>query len=136
MPHTLAYRPPREARFRARESLFATNGYGSTSLRSVAEGAGVDVALVSYYFKNKAGLLDAVLTVPADYLAGVAAKIAATPLEERARAMVAQHLAMWENETTSDILRSAILAAANEPAAMERLRLLYGRAFDRLARVA
>jgi AcrR family transcriptional regulator len=114
----------------AARSLFASNGYGSTSLRSVAESAGVDVALVSYYFKNKAGLLDAVLTVPADYLAGVAAKIAETPLEERARAMVAQHLSMWENETTSEILRSAILAAANEPLAMERVRLLYGRTLD------
>jgi AcrR family transcriptional regulator len=111
-------------------SLFAANGFSSTSLRSIAESAGVDVALISYYFKSKAGLLDAVLTVPADYLAAVAARIAKTPLEERARAMVAQHLAMWENETTSDILRSAILAASNEPAAMERLRLLYGRALE------
>jgi AcrR family transcriptional regulator len=118
----------------AARSLFATNGYGSTSLRRIAESAGVDAALVSYYFKNKVGLLDAVLTVPADYLAGVAGKIAETPLEERARAMVAQHLAMWENETTSDILRSAILAAANEPAAMERVRLLYARALEIISR--
>lgn len=117
----------------AARSLFATNGYGSTSLRSVAESAGVDVALVSYYFKNKAGLLDAVLTVPSDLLAAHAARLAAMPVAERARAMVAFHLASWESETTSDILRAAILAAANEPAAMERLRLLYGDVLEKAA---
>src|SRR6202021_1989874 len=53
----------------AARSLFATQGYASTSLRNVAELAGVDVALVSYYFKSKAGLLEAALTLPAEFLA-------------------------------------------------------------------
>ena len=39
--------------------------------------------------------------------------------------MVAVQLAAWEDETTADILRSAILAAANEPLAMARIRIFY-----------
>jgi Tetracyclin repressor-like, C-terminal domain len=46
---------------------------------------------------------------------------------------VAFHLAAWGDETTADILRSGILAAANEPTAMERLRVSYGRLLDVLA---
>src|ERR1700685_2864751 len=70
----------------AARSLFATQGYASTSLRNVADLAGVDVALVSYYFKNKAGLLEAALTLPAEFLADVA-QAAAPPIEERGRAL-------------------------------------------------
>ena len=117
----------------AARSLFATNGYASTSLRAVAEAAGVDVALVSYYFKNKAGLLDAVLEVPSDLLAAHAARIAETSIEERAKTMVSVHLALWEDPRAAEIFRAAILAAANEPAAMERLRQVYGGTLERAA---
>jgi TetR/AcrR family transcriptional regulator len=41
--------------------LFAMHGYEATSLREVAEGAGVTPAMVAYYFRDKAGLLEAVV---------------------------------------------------------------------------
>jgi AcrR family transcriptional regulator len=112
----------------AARSLFAAQGYASTSLRNVAELAGVDVALVSYYFNNKAGLLEAALTLPAEFLADVE-QASASPIEERGRAILASHLAAWEHETTGDILRSIILAAAHEPSAMERVRTIYTTRF-------
>jgi AcrR family transcriptional regulator len=112
----------------AARSLFATRGYAATSLRNVADLADVDVALVSYYFKNKAGLLDAALTLPAEFGAQVEAA-AAAPIDERGRAMVAAHLAAWEDEPTADILRAIILAAANEPSAMDRVRAIYTARF-------
>jgi AcrR family transcriptional regulator len=112
----------------AARSLFATRGYAATSLRNVADLADVDVALVSYYFKNKAGLLDAALTLPAEFGAQVAAA-AAAPIDQRGRAMVAAHLAAWEDEPTADILRAIILAAANEPSAMDRVRAIYTARF-------
>jgi AcrR family transcriptional regulator len=108
----------------AARSLFATRGYASTSLRSVALLADVDVALVNYYFKNKAGLLEAALTLPPEFGAEIALS-ANAPIEQRGRAMMAVHLAAWEDETTARILRSCILAAANEPSAMERVRTIY-----------
>jgi AcrR family transcriptional regulator len=112
----------------AARSLFATRGYASTSLRNVAELADVDVALVSYYFKNKAGLLNAALTLPAAFGAGVEQAVAA-PVDQRGHALVAAHLAAWEDEPTADILRAAILAAANEPTAMDRVRTVYTARF-------
>lgn len=108
----------------AARSLFATRGYGATSLRRVADSADVDVALVSYYFENKAGLLDAALTLPSDFAAQIALS-ATAPIDQRGHVMVAAHLAAWEDEPTAEILRSIILAAANEPSAMKRVRTIY-----------
>jgi AcrR family transcriptional regulator len=48
---------------RARTS-FSEHGYAGTSLRRIAQNADVDPALVTYYFKSKSGLLDAVLASP------------------------------------------------------------------------
>src|SRR5208282_2265511 len=58
---------------KAARASFASRGYGATSLRSVAHDAGVDPALVSYYFESKAGLLDAVLVLPDGFLEGITA---------------------------------------------------------------
>lgn len=41
--------------------LFAAGPYGQVSLRQIAREAGVDAALIRYYFANKAGLFEAVL---------------------------------------------------------------------------
>ncbi|EWS99753.1 TetR family transcriptional regulator [Intrasporangium oryzae NRRL B-24470] len=49
----------------ARE-LFSARGFRGTTMRAVAEGAGVDVALVPYYFGNKEGLFAATLELPVD----------------------------------------------------------------------
>ena len=43
------------------ERLFAQNGVTATSLREVMKVAVVNMAMVHYYFKNKDGLLDAIL---------------------------------------------------------------------------
>lgn len=43
------------------EHLFAEQGFAGTSVRSIAEGAGVNPSLVHYYFGNKRDLLFAVM---------------------------------------------------------------------------
>jgi len=43
------------------ERLFAENGYGATSLRSIIAAAGVNLAAVHYHFHSKEELLDAVI---------------------------------------------------------------------------
>ena len=43
------------------EELFSHNGYAATSIRRIAEGSGVNPALVHYYFSNKKSLLQSVL---------------------------------------------------------------------------
>ncbi|HKX69526.1 MAG TPA: TetR family transcriptional regulator [Intrasporangium sp.] len=47
-------------------ALFSTRGFKGTTMRAVAEAAGVDVALVPYYFGNKDGLFAAALELPID----------------------------------------------------------------------
>ena len=44
--------------------LFAQQGYAKTSTRELAEHAGVNVASISYYFGDKAGLYRAVFLEP------------------------------------------------------------------------
>src|SRR5882757_444556 len=55
---------------------FATYGASATSLRTVAEAAGVSVGLVQHHFANKAGLVKAV----DDYVLGVVIAVIAQPL--------------------------------------------------------
>ncbi|MFI9275262.1 TetR family transcriptional regulator [Kitasatospora sp. NPDC052896] len=103
---------------------FATRGYAATSLRSVAQEAGVDPGLVHYYFRGKTGLLEAVMEPPEAFGAAVATA-AEQPLPERGRAFVQAALQMWEDTASAEVLRSIILTAAQEPAALQRLRQLF-----------
>ena len=43
------------------EKLFAEKGFDGTSIREIAKTAGINVAMVSYYFGSKERLLDAVI---------------------------------------------------------------------------
>ena len=45
-------------------ALFAERGFAKTSTRAIAQGAGVNVAAISYYFGDKAGLYQAVFEDP------------------------------------------------------------------------
>jgi AcrR family transcriptional regulator len=124
---TPAHRGPRDDRgviaaqiLHAARAAFATNGYAATSLRSVARDAGVDPALVTYYFKSKSGLLDAALVPPASW-ADAISTAAATPIRTRGAALVRTMVTGWEQPETAEFLRSTILAAAHEPIARQRL---------------
>ena len=103
---------------------FASNGYAGTSLRSVAFAAGVDPALLHYYFQNKHGLLEAALVPPVGFLEGIA-KASVAPMLHRGRSLVEAMLSAWEHPETAEMLRSIILTAAHEPIAMQRLREVF-----------
>ncbi len=45
----------------AAEQLFAARGYDGTALRDIARAAGVNAAMIHYYFKSKEGLYRAIL---------------------------------------------------------------------------
>jgi AcrR family transcriptional regulator len=61
--------PADDARVRLRQAglrLFAAQGFARTSTRELAEAASVNVAAISYYFGDKAGLYRAVFFGPED----------------------------------------------------------------------
>lgn len=104
----------------AARASFAAHGYAGTSLRSVARDADVDPALVSYYFNNKSGLLDAALVPPPGWTDAIV-MAAATPIQHRGVALVRTMIGAWEAPASEEFLRSTILTAAHEPIALQRL---------------
>ena len=58
----------RQALLDAGRRLFATNGYAATTVRDIADEAGVNVALISRYFTSKEGLFEACLAGVVDEL--------------------------------------------------------------------
>jgi AcrR family transcriptional regulator len=70
--------PPRARLLRTALALFAKAGYAKTSTREIAEAAHTNVAAISYYFGDKAGLYRAVffepLGAPCETLRGIAAE--------------------------------------------------------------
>jgi len=52
----------KEAIITAAVSLFNSNGYDGTSIRDIAKEAKINAANISYYFRNKQGLLEYCLT--------------------------------------------------------------------------
>jgi AcrR family transcriptional regulator len=51
---------------RAAREQFAAGGYDRVTLRAIAGQAGVDAALVAYFFGSKRGLFDEVINLPSD----------------------------------------------------------------------
>ena len=91
--------------------LFATLGYEGTSIRGVAEKAGVDPALVMHYFGSKEGLFQAAIDWPFDM------DDAARQIFEGAPELIGERLvrmvcAVWEDQTTRHpltvIVRNAV----------------------------
>lgn len=49
------------------EKLFAARGYDGTSVRDIAESAGINLAMVSYYFGSKEKLFEAMFSYRSEY---------------------------------------------------------------------
>jgi AcrR family transcriptional regulator len=79
----------------ARE-LFAARGFGSTSVRAVAAGAGVDPSLVHHYFGSKDDLFMAALQIPVDPRELLAPVIAQGP-EGAAERLLRTFLGVWDD---------------------------------------
>lgn len=76
---------------------FTEEGYASASLRGIARRAGVDHALVSYYFGTKAGLFQTVAALALPPARVLDLVNSAAPPERRARALLETALAAWDD---------------------------------------
>lgn len=96
----------------ARRRLLA-DGYHGLTMRAVAAEAGVDAALISYYFGSKSGLLGAALALtvnpPEALRAAIAGDLATLP-ERVVRTLVTA----WDDPVQSEPLRLVLAAAAHE----------------------
>ncbi len=75
----------------AAHKLFLQNGYGSTSIREIAESAGTNIALLNYHFGSKQNLFEVVILEKIQMLLGRLAPIFSdehTSLDQKIVAMV------------------------------------------------
>jgi AcrR family transcriptional regulator len=120
----------------AARELFLADGYRDVTMRSIAAAAGVDVALVSYYFGSKNGLFSAAMSLAISPAELIDATIDGDP-DTLAERMLRTVLIAWDNPTIGGPLRTAASAATSEPA-MNRLvaeaveREIIARISDRL----
>ncbi len=100
----------------AARARFLAEGYHAVSLRSIAADAGVDFALISYYFGSKKGLFGAALALPAN-----PAEILARLLDEGDWATFPERalyglLQVWDDPQTGLVLLVLLKNAAHDEA--------------------
>ena len=100
---------------------FAEHGFAGTTIRSIAQAADVDPALVRHYYGSKESLLDAATTPPQSFTDEIV-NAWRTPPAELGRQLVRRMLANWQNPEHGPILRAVMQIAGNEPATREKLR--------------
>jgi AcrR family transcriptional regulator len=112
-------RPPGRTRTRedilevARRRFFA-EGYEGVSLRSIADEAGVDVALIGYHFGSKKGLFGAAVALTANP-AELLARELKGPLNSLPERVVRTVMAAWEHPDSGASLRAVIAAVLRDP---------------------
>jgi AcrR family transcriptional regulator len=87
---------------RARE-LFARNGIGNTSIRSIAAAAEVDAALVHHYFGTKEQLFAAAVHIPIDPME-VIGPLREVPIDQLGLVLPSVLLPLWDSEIGSGLI--------------------------------
>ncbi|MCL9761275.1 TetR family transcriptional regulator [Frankia sp. AiPa1] len=112
---------------------FRREGYEAVTMRSLAADAGVDAALISYYFGSKSGLFAAVLELtlsPTDIMAG----LLRGDLETLPQRLLPTLLAAYDNPETGVPLIAGIRAAMADPELAALIRGgIHRQLVDRLA---
>ncbi len=110
---------------------FARDGYAATTVRDIAEEAGVNVALISRYFDSKEGLFEACLTAAVDDLRESTGEV---PLDQIPEAIARQAAGVGAGGPPNQVL---LLLRSSGDERADRIRLGILRSFaERLASVA
>jgi AcrR family transcriptional regulator len=98
----------------AARARFLTAGYQAVTMRSIAADAGVDVALVSYYFGSKQGVFSAAMALPVNPADAIAATLAGGD-EDLAGRLLRMAIALWNDPATGSPLRAIAAGATSDP---------------------
>jgi AcrR family transcriptional regulator len=90
-------------------------------MRGVARDAGVDPALVHYYFASKEALLDASTDPPQAWLDAIG-RTTRAPLEQRGETIVRNIIWTWSVPEIAEVLASILMTAVHEERTTEKLR--------------
>jgi AcrR family transcriptional regulator len=94
---------------------FLAEGYQAVSLRSIADAAGVDVALISYFFGSKRGLFGAVLDLAVNPTE-VFTQILKGDLHTLPQRALRTVITVWDDPELGGSLRVMMRATATDPA--------------------
>ncbi|MDP0396969.1 TetR/AcrR family transcriptional regulator [Tsukamurella strandjordii] len=96
----------------AARELFAEVGYDRATIRAIATRAGVDVALVSYYYGNKKGLFRVVMSMPVDPEQIFTAALDG-PRDGMGERLLRAALGVWEGPETGASFLAVLRAAVD-----------------------
>ena len=105
----------------AARARFAEHGYAATTIRQVARDAGVDPALVHYFFGSKDSLFAAVRELPYSP-AELIRPVLAEGLDDAGPRLVRRFLEVWEDPAAHSGLLALVRSAAAHPEAARNLR--------------
>lgn len=123
----------RDAILAAARKRFAASGYDRTRIRDVAADAGVDAALVHYFFKSKDGLFAAAMQLPFSP-PDVLRPVLAEGLDGLGERLVRRLLSVWDDPANRVALLALLQGATAHPGAAEALRQFLRR--EMVGRVA
>ena len=124
----------RELIVRCAQARFNAHGYNGTTMRQVAADAGVDVALVHYFFGTKDRLFSAAMALPVSP-ADAVAKVLAEGTDDLGRRLLRTVLGVWDDpESGGPLLALVRSAATHEEAAVLLRQFLEQEALGQLAR--
>ena len=116
----------REQVLEAGRRLFLASGYKRVSMRAIAAEAGVDAALISYYFGSKRGLFGAVMKLIVSPTEVVRYSLRGDP-ERLPERIVAAVLATWDDPEHGAPLVALYRSAGSDPDANRLVRELIER---------
>jgi AcrR family transcriptional regulator len=124
----------REQVLEAARRRFGQQGYDATTVRQVAADAGVDPALVHYFFGTKSALFAAAVEYPVNPAELVAELVATGGTGDLGERLLRLFLRLWEGRDTSPLFALIRSASDNEHAATALREFITREVVGRVAR--
>jgi len=112
----------RRAILGAARATFAARGYEQTTIRAVAARAGVDASMVMRYFRSKAGLFTAAVTMDLQ-----APDLRSVSASRRGELLVRHFISRWEDPLRDDELIALLRTGVTSETVAEQLQAVLGQ---------